>query len=77
MPFPRMWVICEKVVKVLWLIVYSCVLNQSLAHYLLTHALQFIISTCQNVHEELAFQPIHYSLVEEDVFDYELKKLMV
>jgi hypothetical protein len=44
---------------------------------LLANALQFIISTRQNIHEELVFQPIHDSLVEENVFDYELKQLMV
>jgi hypothetical protein len=40
-------------------------------------AFQFITSTCQNIHEELGFQPIHDSLVEKDVFDYALKKLIV
>jgi hypothetical protein len=44
---------------------------------LLVDALQFIILTRQNIHEESIFQPIHDSLVKEDVFDYELKKLMV
>jgi hypothetical protein len=42
------------------------------------NALQFIISTRQNNREKLVFQPIPDNLVQkEDVFDFELKKLIV
>jgi hypothetical protein len=75
---PKMWAICEVVMIFLSLTIYGCVLNQSSGHLLLVDALQFIISTRQNNREKLVFQPIPDNLVQkEDVFDFELKKLIV
>jgi hypothetical protein len=65
------------VVQVLSPIVSGCVLNQSHEHWLLLDALQFIISTCWDIKEMLAFQIVPNSLVENDFCDHELKELMV
>ncbi len=61
--------------KVLSSIVFDYVTNQSRGHWLLAYVLQFIVSTCQNIREELA-QPIFNNDVEEDLFDYELNGVM-
>jgi hypothetical protein len=52
-PSLRTWVVCEMVVKMLSLIVISCVLNQSRKHWLLGDALQFIITKTCEVHDEV------------------------
>jgi hypothetical protein len=67
-PSPRIWDVCEVVVKVLSRIVNGYVLDQSQGHWLLLDALQFIILTYQDIREELTFQPSLDSLVEEDFF---------
>jgi len=75
---PKMWAICEVVMIFLSPTIYGCVLNQSQGHWLLVDALQFIILTSRNDREKLVFQPILDNLVQkEDVFDFELKNLMV
>jgi len=45
-PFPRIWDVCEVVVKVLSPIVNGYVLDQSRKHWLLLDALLFTILTC-------------------------------
>jgi len=65
---PRIWDVCEVLVKVLSLIINCYVLDQSQKHWLLLDALQFTILTCQDIQEELTFQPIINNLVEEDLF---------
>jgi hypothetical protein len=75
-PSQKTWVVCEVVVKVLSL-VSSCVLNYNREHYLFAKALEFIISTCRDIHEKPTFQTIFDSHIEEDVFDYELKEFTI
>ncbi len=76
-PSQKTWVVCEVVVKVLSPIVSSSVLNYNPEHYLFAKALEFIISTCRNIHEKPSFQTIFDSHIEEDVFDYEFKEFMI
>jgi len=64
-------------VKVLSLIISGYVLNQSWGHWLFLDALQFVILTCWDIHEDLAFQPIPNNLVEEFFFYHKLKELVV
>jgi hypothetical protein len=45
----RTWVVCELVVKVLFPIVFGCVLNQSHGHRLLIDVLQFVILICRDI----------------------------
>jgi len=64
--------------KVLSPIMRGCVLNQSQRHWLLGDALHFILTKCQEFHDELSHQKVPNNLVEEEVnvFDYELEKLI-
>jgi hypothetical protein len=48
-------------------ILKRCVLNQSRGHWLLGDALQFILTTCQELHDELSHQRVLDSLVEEEI----------
>lgn len=48
-----MYVICEVVMKVLSLVVISCVLNQNCGHWLFEDALKFIIFDTCELHDEL------------------------
>jgi hypothetical protein len=41
-----MYVICEALMKVMSLVVISCVLNQNCGHWLFEDALKFIIVSC-------------------------------
>jgi hypothetical protein len=55
-PYPQIWARREILVKVLSLIISDYVLNQSWGHWLFLDALQFVILTCWDIHEDLAFQ---------------------
>jgi len=67
-PSPQIWARCEILVKVLSLIISGYVLNQSWGHWLFLDALQFVVLTCWDIYEDLAFQPIPNNLVEEICF---------
>jgi len=47
-------------------------MNSNHRHWLFINALQFIISTCQEIHEKISFPCVHDSLVEEKILDHEL-----
>lgn len=64
----QIWVVCEVVVQALSLIMSGCVMNQSCGHWLLSNALQFIISTCQDVQELLTSQTVPNTLVRRIFF---------
>jgi hypothetical protein len=65
---PRIWVICEVVVKVLSLIIIGFVLNQSQGYWLFPNALQFVISTYRDIKKELAFQIVPNSSMVKKIF---------
>jgi hypothetical protein len=49
-----MYVVCEAVMKVLSLVVMSCVLNQNCGHWLFEDALKFLIFDTCELHDEVA-----------------------
>ncbi len=63
-PSPRIWDVCEVVLKLLSPTVNGYVLDQNQGHWLLLDALEFIILTYQDIRKEVTFQPILDSLVE-------------
>jgi hypothetical protein len=73
------WAICEIVNKVLSPIIIVCVMNPSHGHWLLWNTLQFIISTCHELCNELAHQTILDNLLDQNAvtFDVELEKLQI
>jgi hypothetical protein len=66
-------------VKIFFLIIIGYVLNQSWWHWFLGDALQFIISTCGKLCDELSSQRVFDSLddLEVDAFEAKLQDLII
>lgn len=73
------WATYEVVIKVLSPIIIGCVMNPSHGYWLLGNTLQFIISTCHELCNELAHQTILDNLIDPNstIFDAKLEELQI
>jgi len=76
MPFTVTWHIFQIIVNVFSPIVFTCVLNQSKSHWLLSDALHFAISICLKLKKKFRIFVSFYNFMEkESIFVFELRFL--
>jgi len=63
---PITWFICKTIVDYSSLIVFTCVLNQSARHWLLSNALNSIITMTSKVRDEMHLRPSFEYLMDDD-----------
>jgi hypothetical protein len=64
---PITWFICQTIVDCLNLVVFICVLNQSIIHWLLLNAMNYAITMSFKAKDEMHLKPSFESLMDDDI----------
>ncbi len=66
-PPPITWFICQTIVDYLKHVVSVCILNQSIGHWLLLHALNSTISMSSKARDEMNLRPSFEFLMDDNI----------